>query len=135
MACQDQGMTVELDHIIVPVNDLAVSVSFYSEILGFADEGEQPPFSVVRVGLGLTLQLAPWGTEGNLHLAFAMSREELDTALARIRSTDTAFGDSFHDAANGRGPSDSDGARGPGKAIYLLDPNRHLIELRHYDPT
>jgi hypothetical protein len=52
-----------------------------------------------------------------------------------MRATATAFGDSFHDAANGRGPADSDGARGSGQAIYLLDPNRHLIELRHYDHT
>lgn len=57
MSCQDQDMTVELDHIILPVNDLAASVSFYSEILGFTDEGQQPPFSVVRVGPGFTLQL------------------------------------------------------------------------------
>jgi catechol 2,3-dioxygenase-like lactoylglutathione lyase family enzyme len=126
-------MTVELDHIILPVNDAAESVSFYTDVLGFVDEGEQPPFSVVRVGSGCTLQLAPWGTDGNWHLAFAMSRVELDDALQRLRSTQTPFGDSFHDAANGRGPADSDGARGSGAAIYLLDPNRHLIELRTYE--
>jgi hypothetical protein len=31
-----------------------------------------------------------------------------------------------------RGPADEDGARGSGKAIYLMDPNNHLIELRYY---
>jgi catechol 2,3-dioxygenase-like lactoylglutathione lyase family enzyme len=128
-------MPVELDHIILPVNDASESVAFYTAILGFVDEGEQPPFSVIRVGPGLTLQLAPWGTDGDWHVAFAMSREELDEALARLRETSTAFGDSYHDATNGRGPGDSDGARGSGKAIYLLDPNRHLIELRCYDQT
>jgi catechol 2,3-dioxygenase-like lactoylglutathione lyase family enzyme len=125
-------MTVELDHMIIPVNDASESVAFYTAVLGFGDEGESPPFSVVRVGPGLTLQLAPWGTDGNWHVAFAMSRDEFDTALARLRDTGTAFGDSFHDAANGRGPSVSDGGRGSGQAIYLLDPNRHLIELRYY---
>jgi hypothetical protein len=31
-----------------------------------------------------------------------------------------------------RGPGDEEGALGPGKALYVLDPNRHLIEIRHY---
>jgi hypothetical protein len=31
-----------------------------------------------------------------------------------------------------RGPGDEDGARGPGKAVYLFDPSKHLIEIRHY---
>lgn len=127
-------MTVELDHLIVPVNDAGASVEFYTAVLGFADDGSRPPFSVVRVSEGCTLQLAPWGTEGNMHLAFAMERTEFDAALGRIRDRGVPYGDSFHDAANGRGPGDEDGARGPGKSIYLNDPNRHLIELRYYDP-
>jgi hypothetical protein len=24
-------------------------------------------------------------------------------------------------------------ARGPGKALYLFDPNKHLIEIRYYE--
>jgi catechol 2,3-dioxygenase-like lactoylglutathione lyase family enzyme len=123
----------ELDHLILPVNDAAESVRFYTQVLGFGDDGERPLFSVVRVNDGTTLQLAPWGTEGNVHLAFGMPRGEFDAAFDRIRAAGLAFGDSFHDAANGRGPGDEDGARGPGQAIYLLDPNRHLIEIRHYD--
>lgn len=126
-------MGVEIDHLILPVNDAAESVRFYTDVLGFRDDGDQPPFSVVRVSDGFTLQLAPWGTDGNVHLAFAMARGEFDAAFARIREHGVAFGDTFHDAANGRGPGDEPGARGAGKAIYLLDPNRHLIELRYYD--
>jgi catechol 2,3-dioxygenase-like lactoylglutathione lyase family enzyme len=125
-------MAVQLDHVILPVNDASESVAFYTDVLGFTDDGAQPPFSVVRVTPDFTLQLAPWGTEGNWHLAFAMTRAEFDDAFARVRDANIAFGDTFHDAANGRGPGDEPGARGPGKAIYLLDPNRHLIELRFY---
>ncbi len=131
--CEAGGMAVQLDHMVLPVNDASASVSFYTEILGLTDEGVQPPFSVVRVTPDFTLQLAPWGTDGNWHLAFAMSRDEFDGAFARVHAAGIPFGDAFHDAANGRGPGDSDGARGPGKAIYLLDPNRHLVELRYYD--
>jgi hypothetical protein len=32
-----------------------------------------------------------------------------------------------------RGPSEEEGARGPGKALYLFDPNKHLIEIRYYE--
>jgi catechol 2,3-dioxygenase-like lactoylglutathione lyase family enzyme len=123
---------IELDHVIVPVNDRDASVAFYTKVLGFGDDGERPPFSVVRVADGCTLQLAPWGTEGGMHLAFAMTREEFDAAFQRVRSAGVEYGDSFHTVGNGKGPGDEDGARGPGKAVYVFDPSRHLIELRHY---
>jgi catechol 2,3-dioxygenase-like lactoylglutathione lyase family enzyme len=123
---------VQLDHVIVPVNDASESVAFYRDVLGFVDEGERPPFSVVRVSEDLTLQLAPWGTEGHMHLAFAMDPTEFETSFARLRAAGIPYGDAFHDSANMRGPGDEDGARGPGKAVYVTDPNRHLIELRYY---
>ena len=125
-------MGIELDHLILAVNDRNESVRFYSEIVGLAFEGERDPFSVLRVTPQLTLQLAPWGTSGGEHLAFAMSRPEFDEAFARVKEAGIDFGDSFHDVGNMRGPGEEDGARGPGKAVYLFDPNRHLIELRHY---
>lgn len=126
--------TASLDHLILPVNDRDASVAFYRDVLGFAHEGERGPFSVLRVDAGTTLQLAPWGTEGNLHLAFAFSRSDFESVFERLRAAGLAYGDSFHAADNRRGPGDEEGARGPGKSLYLLDPNRHLIELRCYRP-
>ena len=126
-------MGVQLDHIILPVNDREESLAFYTEILGLTYEGESEPFSVVRVTTELTLQLAPWGTAGGEHLAFAMSRAEFDDAFSRIRVSGIPYGDSFHAVGNMRGPGDESGARGPGKAVYVFDPSKHLIEIRHYD--
>jgi len=126
-------MAARLDHLILPVNDVPASVEFYEDVLGFGCEGERPPFTVLRVAPDLTLQLAPWRTGGGMHLAFALVRAEFDAAFARVREAGIPFGDSFHAADDGRGPGDEDGARGPGKAVYLFDPSRHLIELRHYD--
>lgn len=125
-------VSVELDHLIVPVNDATESLRFYTGVLGFDDDGVRPPFTVVRVSERCTLQLAPWGTEGHMHLAFAMTPGKFDEVFARVRDAGVPFGDTFHDSTNGRGPGDEDGARGPGKAIYLMDPNQHLIELRYY---
>lgn len=125
-------MAVRLDHLILAVNDVPASVAFYESVLGFACEGARGPFTVLRVADDLTLQLAPWGTEGGLHLAFALPRADFEAAFARVRHAGIPFGDSFHDVGNGRGPGDEDGARGPGKAVYVFDPSKHLIELRHY---
>lgn len=126
-------MAIQLDHLILRVGDLQASVVFYTEILGLRYEGERPPFSVIRVSPELTLQLAPWGSEGGEHLAFAMTRAEFDAAFARVRAAGIAYGDSFHDVGNGAGPGDEEGSRGSGKAIYCFDPSKHLIEIRYYD--
>jgi catechol 2,3-dioxygenase-like lactoylglutathione lyase family enzyme len=125
-------MAAVLDHLILPVNDRDASVRFYTEIMGFAHEGEDGPFSVVRVNPETTLQLAPWGTEGGDHLAFALAPPEFEAAFARVRAAGLPFGDSFHDVGNMKGPGEETGARGPGPTVYLFDPNGHLVELRHY---
>ena len=39
----------KLDHIILKVNDMDASVEFYTQIMGFSNEGTQVPFIVVRV--------------------------------------------------------------------------------------
>jgi catechol 2,3-dioxygenase-like lactoylglutathione lyase family enzyme len=125
-------MPIQLDHMIVPVAELDETVDFFTEILGCTYEGVNEPFSVIRVTPELTLQLAPWGTEGGMHLAFALPRAEFDAAFSRIKAAGIPFGDSFHTVGNMQGPGDEDGARGSGKAVYVFDPNRHLVEIRHY---
>ena len=63
-----------LDHIILKVNDLKASVSFYTEVMGFSLQGMDGPFTVIQAGPGLQLQLAPWGTPGLEHYAFSVSK-------------------------------------------------------------
>jgi catechol 2,3-dioxygenase-like lactoylglutathione lyase family enzyme len=128
-------MPIRLDHLILAVDDRAASIEFYTGVLGLTYEGERPPFSVIRVTPELVLQLAPWGTKGGEHLAFAMTRAEFTNILERLRKAGTAYGDSFQSVGNMQGPGDEPGAQGPGKAIYLFDPNKHLIEIRYYEPA
>jgi catechol 2,3-dioxygenase-like lactoylglutathione lyase family enzyme len=125
-------MAIELDHLILSVNDLDASVAFYSTILGLTFEGQSGPFAVLRVTPSFTLQLAPWGTGGGEHLAFALSPDEFEAAFARVRDAGMRYGDSFHDVGNQRGPGTEAGSRGDGAAVYFFDPNEHLIEIRHY---
>ena len=122
-----------IDHLILNVNEVESSVDFYVNILGFELEGEDGPFTVIRVNETFTLQLAPWGTGGNEHLAFALSREAFDDAFARVKEKGIPFGDSFHSVGNNSGPGVESGARGPAPTLYMNDPNNHLIEIRTYD--
>jgi len=122
-----------IDHLILNTNDLSASVDFYTNILGFKDEGQYGPFTVVRVSKDFTLQLAPWGTKGNEHYAFAMSRKDFDAAFQRIKQNQIQYGDSFHTVGNNTGPGNEAGARGVGPTVYMFDPNHHLIEIRTYE--
>jgi catechol 2,3-dioxygenase-like lactoylglutathione lyase family enzyme len=126
-------MAIQLDHLILPVVDRDRSIEFFITILGCTYEGQSEPFSVIRVTPELTLQLAPWGTEGGVHLAFALPRAEFDAVFDRVKAAGIPYGDSFHAVGNMQGPGDEDGSRGAGKAVYFFDPNQHLIEIRHYD--
>ena len=122
-----------IDHLILNVNDLASSVEFYVNVLGFELEGEEGPFTVIRVNEDFTLLLAPWGTSGNEHLAFALSREAFDKAFALVKEKGIPYGDSFHSVGNNSGPGIESGAKGPAPTLYMNDPNKHLIEIRTYD--
>ena len=122
-----------IDHLILNVNDIAASVDFYTNILGFKNEGEDGPFTVIRVSEDFVLLLGPWGTKGNEHYAFSMSREDFDRTFALIKEKQIPYGDSFHSVGNSLGPGNESGARGMAPAIYILDPNHHLIEIRTYD--
>ena len=121
-----------IDHLILNVNDISSSVEFYVNVLGFQVEGEDGPFTVIRVNESFILLLGPWGTKGGEHLAFAMDREVFEETFARIKEKGIPYGDSFHSVGNNLGPGNEDGARGPGPTLYMNDPNKHLIEIRTY---
>jgi catechol 2,3-dioxygenase-like lactoylglutathione lyase family enzyme len=126
-------VAIELDHIILAVNERARSVAFYAEVVGLAHEGEDGPFSTLRVTPGFVILLSASGTAGGDHLAFAMSRDEFDAALARIRYAGIPYGDAFDTVGENSGPGDETGSRGIGKAVYFYDPDRHLLEFRYYE--
>jgi catechol 2,3-dioxygenase-like lactoylglutathione lyase family enzyme len=123
-----------LDHLILKVNDLAESVRFYVDVMGFTDAGRDGPFAVIKAGPDCQLQLAPWGTPGFDHYAFAVSPTEFDAILARIKAAGLGYGPTFDAVGTNTGPGNEAGARGPGPTLYVNDPNKHLIEIRTYAP-
>jgi catechol 2,3-dioxygenase-like lactoylglutathione lyase family enzyme len=125
-----------LDHLILNVNDVEESVRFYTEVLGLTHEGKSEPFTVIRVSADSLILLGPWKTEGGEHLAFAMPRAEFEDVCRRVRESGIPFGDAFHSVGNMQGPhqeSQKGGARGRATSLYFLDPNKHMIEIRHYE--
>jgi len=122
-----------IDHIILNVNDLGETVAFYTEVLGFGLEGQDGPFTVLRVSEGFTIQVAPWGTKGNEHYAFALDRDEFDGVFERLKERGIPYGDAFNSVGSNRGPGHESGARGMAPTIYLFDPNHHLLEIRTYE--
>ena len=123
---------MQLDHLILMVNDVKASVDFYTGILGFGHDADRPPFATIRVTPDFVVQIAPWGTKGGEHLAFAMSRTEFDDVFARIRAAGIPYGDAFDAADNMRGPGVADGAKGATHSLYFFDPSKHLIEITYY---
>lgn len=114
--------------MILPVADLEASVAFYTTVLGLRHEGEDQPFTVIRVTPEMTLLLAPWGTGGGEHLAFSMLPDEFAAVFDRIRASGMEYGDTYQTVGNMQGPGEERGA----KVIYVFDPNKHLIEIRNY---
>lgn len=123
---------MQIDHLIMKVNELEKSVEFYSEVMGYDYEGMQEPFGVIRVSESFQLQLAPWGTEGFEHYAFAVTQDQFDTIFERVKEREIDYGPSFHGVGDNVGPGEETGAKGNAPTLYFYDPNQHLIEIRCY---
>jgi len=124
-----------LDHIILKVNDIDASVVFYTEILGFSNQGTDGPFTIIRVAEDFQMQLAPWGTPGFEHYAFAVSKTDFETIFQRVKAAGIEYGASFDSVGSNTGPGVEAGARGDAPTLYFNDPNQHLIEIRYYAPV
>ncbi|MCX2983120.1 hypothetical protein EYC98_19840 [Halieaceae bacterium IMCC14734] len=122
-----------LDHVILKVNDMDASIIFYTEIMGFLNQGTAGPFTIIRIAEDFQIQLAPWGTPGFEHYAFAVSKTDFDSIFWRVKSAGIEHGPSFDSVGSNSGPGIEAGARGDAPTLYFNDPNQHLIEIRHYD--
>ena len=122
-----------LEHFILKVNDLEISVKFYTDVLGFTASGIDGPFTVLKAGPDFQLQLAPWGTPGFEHYAFAVSKAEFEEIFDRIKAAGIAFGPTFDSVGTNTEPGEETGARGLAPTLYFNDPNKHLLEIRTYE--
>ena len=126
-------MAIELDHINLAVNDRKRSIEFYTKVLGLQHDRDSESFAMLRVTPNFCIQIAQWGTKGGEHLAFAMSKREFDETFERVIKAGIPYGGHFNSVGNMDGPGDEEASRGMGKGIYFFDPDKHLIEIRHYE--
>ena len=121
-------MTVNLDHVLVPVTNAAKSVSFYGKLLGFKYE----PLGLVRISPTLVLQLIESPPQGSQHMAFSMSEREFEQIIARLKTENVPYGDNFDTVGEMTGPGTSHGSQKNARCIYFRDPDGHMLEIMHY---
>jgi catechol 2,3-dioxygenase-like lactoylglutathione lyase family enzyme len=122
-----------IDHLILKVNDLDQSIKFYRDIMGFEFEGTDGPFTLIRVSPEFLLQLAPYGTSGMEHYAFALPKDEFDSVFSRVQRAGIPYGPAFNEVGKTERIGRESGAKGQAPTVYFFDPNNHLIEIRTYD--
>jgi len=125
-------MPIELDHLILAVRDQARSAEFYTRILGLCAEPNDGPFLPLRVTPGFTILLSAGEVTGSEHLAFALAKPEFEAVIARLDEAAIPYGDRYDTVGSLQRPGIELGARGMGASVYFHDPDRHLLESRHY---
>jgi len=120
-----------LDHLVLTVADLDVTVEFYTRVLGM---------EAVTFGAGRTA-LAFGRSKINLHRAghefepkaLRPTPGSADLCLIADGALDQVIKDlAAHDVPVEEGPVERTGATGPILSVYFRDPDQNLIEVSTY---
>ena len=119
-------MSINLDHLLIPVRDRVASARLLATLLGVAwAESGIGPFSPVYVNDGLTLDFdqadSPYPVQ---HYCFRVSEPEFDAILGRIR----AAGIEYRSAVHGPVDMQVDTQHG-GRIVYWNEPDCHQWEM------
>tara|TARA_B100001245_G_scaffold16000_1_gene10658 strand:- start:477 stop:866 length:390 start_codon:yes stop_codon:yes gene_type:complete len=120
-----------LDHIALRVKDAEASLSFYADILGLPTErvelwrDNQVPFPSVRLNPDTLIDLMEGVSAGSDldHYCLVIEATDMAALKARFEGLGVVVQD---------GPVTRWGAHGEGTSLYVLDPDGHVVELRHY---
>src|SRR4051812_45944405 len=122
-----------LDHLVLTVRDLEVTIAFYSRVLGM----EAVAFGAGRRALAFGTQKlnlhqagreyepkAAHPTPGSADLCF-LTRATPDAVLSHLANCGVTVLE---------GPVTRTGARGPIVSVYFRDPDGNLLEVSSYRP-
>lgn len=120
-----------LDHVVMICRDIEASLTYYIDVLGLTSEDAdkwregRASFPSVRVDESTIIDLLPGEPDGKNvdHICLVIEPTDLDE-LANRPGLNVV-----------QGPVERGGARGQGWSIYVIDPDAHLIELKHYGAT
>lgn len=117
-----------LDHLVLTVNDVEVSVKFYAEVLGmqpvtFGNGRRALAFGNQKINLHpATAPVVPHAkvpTRGSADLCF-IAETPLEAVIQHLAACGVAVED---------GPVPRTGATGPIRSVYFRDPDGNLIEV------
>lgn len=127
------------DHIVLNVEDDALMLAFYSDVLMLELERVEEfmagkvPFPSVRLSPNAVIDLFPkalWESEqqkghANLnHFCLTLQKDDWQKLVENLAA---------HSVTIEEGPAVRWGAQGSGTSIYFRDPETNLIEARYYD--
>lgn len=125
-------MIDSLDHLVLTVRDIAISVAFYERVLGMKEARFTVADGSVRVALAFGRQKinlheagrefepkAAHATPGSADLCF-LTREPIEAVQARLQASGAIIIE---------GPVRRTGATGPILSVYIRDPDGNLIEI------
>lgn len=130
-----------MDHIVLNVEDDEFMIAFYSEVLQWPTErieeyrAGEVPFASLRLNEDTIIDLFPkklWlktaslkkGRENLNHFCITVTKPDWDALIRRLKTRRIQIE---------RGPVRLWGAQGMGTSIYFRDPEKNLIEVRHYE--
>jgi catechol 2,3-dioxygenase-like lactoylglutathione lyase family enzyme len=117
-----------LDHVVLTVEDIDATLSFYSKVLGmvpitFGEGRKALAFGAQKINLHHAgrefLPRAKRPTPGSADVCF-ITTMPLDVAMLHVRSCGVTIEE---------GPVDKTGATGPIRSFYFRDPDGNLLEV------
>ena len=127
--------SIGFDHVNLKTRDMTRAINFYVDVLGMRlvraerDDQNEVRFASLRFGDAL-IDLQPdsgdWEADrgGLNHIALLIEPTDLNALAERFREMGVPVTE---------GPVRRQGAFGYGQALYILDPDGHGVELKHYE--
>ena len=127
----------EMDHIVLRVKDVEVSMQFYTEILGLKPErveqwrAGEVGFPSARLNDDTIIDLFASDQESNGrdgvknqdHFCMVIEPTDMDELKAKFEAIGVGIQ---------AGPGKRWGSHGDGISLYVYDPDDNVVELRHY---
>ena len=127
----------ELDHIVLRVKDVEVSMQFYTETLGLKPErvdqwrAGEVRFPSVRLNDDTIIDLFASdqesigrdGVKNQDHFCMVIEPTDMDELKAKFEAIGVGIQ---------AGPGKRWGSHGDGISLYVYDPDDNVVELRHY---
>lgn len=118
-------MTARFNHLMIPAHAPTASAAFYRSLIEAEDAPSWGPFVNLLLTDGVLLQFAtPPTAFDSMHFAFLVDDEHFDRARASLEASATDYWADPH-----RTKLNEIGTEDDARALYVVDPNRHLVEL------